>query len=86
MKKLTYCTIKANLNGEFRHPQEVMGDLGINYQYATPQPMFDSWWFWNCENLPCKLPSHIAVQDRDPTKCVGYGISKETAIKIKAAN
>jgi len=46
-------------NVKQEHPQKVMKDLGIKYQHATPQSISNSWWFWNCENIPDKLPSFL---------------------------
>ena len=74
-------TGKSECN-ESRHPQEVMKDLGITYIHATPQSMGDQWWFWNCENIPEKLPEYIDELIADPMECIGYGLSEEDAKKI----
>ena len=68
--------------GELRHPQEVMKSLGITYQHATPQSMYDCWQFWNCENLPEALPKYLVRFEDDPMKYIGNGLSREAAIKI----
>lgn len=66
------------------HPQQVMKELGILYQYATPQSIADQWWFWNCENVPVNLPPFLSVLDIvDPTEFVGFGLTEEIAEKIK---
>lgn len=65
------------------HPQKVMVNLGITYQHATPQSIGDQWWFWNCENIPEELPEYLKVEDWNPMKCIGYGLSKENAEKIR---
>jgi len=65
------------------HPQNVMKRLCITYQHATPQTMGDQWWFWNCENLPDVLPDHITELALDPMECIGHGLSKEEAEKIR---
>ena len=65
------------------HAQKQMRDLGITYQHATPQSMGDQWWFWNCENIPCKLPDHITELKLDPMEQIGWGLSKEDAEKIR---
>ena len=65
------------------HPQVVMQELGITYQHATPQSVGDQWWFWNCENVPDKLPEYLTVLDLDPMECIGFGLSKEDAEKIR---
>lgn len=65
------------------HPQEVMRDLGITYQHATPQSIGDQWWFWNCENLPDPLPAFLSVANWDPMKMIGFGLSKEDADRIR---
>lgn len=81
---LKYCMYKSCVVcKEERHPQVVMKELGITYQHATPQSMGDQWWFWNCENLPEKLPSYLTPLDIDPMECIGYGLSQENAEKIR---
>jgi len=65
------------------HPVEIMKNLGITYQHATPQSLGDQWWFWNCENLPEKLPPYLEVADLEPMDKIGYGLSEQDAIKIK---
>lgn len=80
---LRYDLFAANLIGEFRHATEVMHELGITYQCATPQSMADSWWFWNCEKIPDQLPSYIEERDVDPMKRIGFGLSMEQAKSIR---
>lgn len=65
------------------HPQDVMKQLGITYQHATPQSLGEQWWFWNCENIPDVLPSYIEPLKLDPMDCIGYGLSQEMAEKIR---
>lgn len=65
------------------HPQVVMKNLGITYQYATPQSIIDEWWFWNCENIPDPLPIYLKLMDLNPMECIGWGLSKEDAEKIR---
>ena len=60
-----------------------MKELGITYQHSTPQSMGDQWWFWNCENIPEQLPAFLEVADLKPMECIGYGLSKEEAEKIR---
>lgn len=66
-----------------KHAQVRMRELGITYQHATPQSLGDQWWFWNCENVPVELPDDITVLGLDPMECIGYGLSKEDAEKIR---
>lgn len=68
--------------GENRHAVEVICSLGITYQHATPQSLGDQFWFWNCENVPEKLPEYITELDVEPMDCIGYGLSRDDAIKI----
>lgn len=68
---------------ESRHAVKVMEALGITYQHRTPQTMGDQWWFWNCENLPEKLPSYLTLLNLNPMDAIGYGLSKEDAEKIR---
>lgn len=80
---LRYCMLTAHYERrENRHPQIVMKELGITYQHSTPQSMGDQWWFWNCENLPEELPEFLTELKLKPNDCVGFGLSKEDAIKI----
>lgn len=84
MQHLIYDILDASYNyNENRHAAYVMKKLGITYQVGTPQSMMDCWWFWNCENVPENPPSFIKPLTRDPMDCIGYGLSKETAEKIK---
>ena len=79
-----YSLICASLDcNENRHAQVVMKELKIKYQHATPQSVGDQWWFWNCENLPIKLPKYLTVLDVDPMECVGFGLDKKTAEAIR---
>lgn len=71
---------------ETRHAQAVMKELGITYQHATPQSMGDQWWFWNCENVPDDIPGFLTELELDPMECIGYGLSKEIAEKIRDYN
>jgi len=64
------------------HPQKAMKELGITYQYATPQSMYEQWWFWNCQGLPDELPPFLTELKIDPMKCIGRGLSEEQAKKI----
>ena len=81
---LKYSYMTAQLKcGEMRHAQKVMKDLGITYQHATPQSIGDQWWFWNCENIPEKLPEYLTELDANPMECIGFGLTKEDAEKIR---
>ena len=66
-----------------KHPQKIMEGLGITYQHATPQSVGDQWWFWNCESTPEILPEGLTELKVDPMKCVGFGLNKENAEKIR---
>jgi hypothetical protein len=83
MKHLKYSYWNAYDCKELRHAQEVMEELGITYQDATPQSMGDSFWFWNCENIPDNLPSFITELNADPMKCIRWGLSRKEAISIR---
>ena len=65
------------------HPQDVMKALGITYQHATPQSMYDQWWFWNCEDIPEDAPEFLSELKLDPMECVGNGLSLVTAKRIR---
>jgi len=84
IKHLRYDIMEAHLGcDEIRNATVVMKELGITYQHATPQSMGDQWWFWNCENIPDKLPNYLGEADLNPMTCIGYGLSKEEAEKIR---
>ena len=78
--------LKLNVNGYAEHPEKVMKRFGITYQHATPQSLFDQWWFWNCENVPDQLPAHFSVLTGSPFKYVGWGLSKEMAAELAEKN
>ena len=69
-------------DGPAAHPQEVMKSLGITYQHATPQSLYEQWWFWNCENCPAELPPYLRPLSIAPMAAIGYGLSPEMAADI----
>ena len=94
MKHLRFCTMysfyskdKENTEEVKRlgsmHPQKAMRELGITYTNSTPQSMGDQWWFWNCENLPEKLPGFLSEMKNDPIKMIGFGLSQKEAESIR---
>jgi hypothetical protein len=83
---LKYCLMAAFYAKETRHAQEVMKSLGIQFQNATPQSLYDQWWFWNCTNIPSPLPEYLSELKCDPMDCIGYGLSKQDAEKIANHN
>jgi len=81
---LQFWMIDAEKSGVDAHPQEVLRDLGITYQHATPQSIGDQWWFWNCENVPKKLPAFITeLKISDPMEYVGHGLWTKKAEQIR---
>lgn len=66
------------------HAQEYMEDMGITYQLAVPQSMSDSWWFFNCENIPDPMPDCLRFLTWAPQQCVGRGLSQQNADEIEA--
>jgi len=83
MINLKYCLITAHIEcNENRHPQEVMRELGIKYQHATPQSVCDQWWFWNCEGVPAQLPEYLSEMSITPHEAIGYGLSRAMAESI----
>lgn len=82
---LTYSLITADrdFNENLHpHPQVVMKELGITYQHATPQSLYDCWWFWNCTNVPAVLPPYLTELKIKPHDAIGNGLSKEDADRI----
>ena len=83
--RFNYMTAQIDCN-EHRHACKVMEELGITYQRSTPQSMGDQFWFWNCENVPEKLPEYLTeLKVNNPAEYVGFGLSKEDAESIKGA-
>lgn len=82
---LRYCMYSADKHGG-GHPQEVMKNLGISYQHATPQRMGDQWWFWNCKDLPEVLPEYLEKLEIDPMKTIGWGLDQTMAEAIRDAS
>jgi hypothetical protein len=66
MRHLKFDYYAASKSGENRHAQAVMRELGITYQNSTPQSICDQYWFWDCKNIPEKLPEYISELDADP--------------------
>lgn len=65
-----------------KHAQLCMKELGITYQLAVPQSINDTWWFFNCENVPAELPEYLSVRDfGDLNTIVGFGLSQ---IEVRA--
>ena len=83
MTHLIFLMQNAHESGLKGHPQKVMKDLGITYQYSVPQSLNDTWEFWNCENIPDDLPSALKKKDWNPMDRIGWGLSQETAEKIR---
>lgn len=73
--------LEATFYGE-KHPQLIMEELGITYQHVTPQSLFDQIWFWNCENLPEKLPIYLSPLNCNPMDIIGNGLSMNEAMDI----
>jgi hypothetical protein len=71
--------LKLDLHEIRRHAQDYMRELGIEYQHATPQSITDSWWFWNCTNVPSPLPKGLKVLNIKPREAIGWGLSAEIA-------
>lgn len=83
MIDLIYSMIGASYAGESRHPQIVLKELGINYKFAIPQSLYDSWWLFGCSDVPSELPEFITAKDfGDYHKLVGWGLSAEMAEKL----
>lgn len=82
-RHLIYSMNEALFNcGVRAHPQLIMQELGIKYQYSVPQSMVDLWEFWNCENIPDNLPSYLSFFDIDPMERIGFGLSEKMAKEI----
>ena len=58
--------LEAQDSGDMRHAQQIMHDFGITYQYCVPIGFLDSFWFYDCSNVPPCLPSYVKVVDGIP--------------------
>lgn len=68
------------------HAQQYMRDLGITYEIAVPQSICDQWWFFNCKNVPPKLPEELSIFDmkgRPLKDLIGYGLSAEMVERLE---
>lgn len=62
--KIKFCLSEQIFNAKQNpqgHAQEVVEDLGIKYEKATPQSLFDCWIFEGCYNVPEELPPCIKL-------------------------
>jgi hypothetical protein len=83
---LRYCLITAAIDcGETRHAQEVMRELGISYQHATPQSIGDQWWFWNCTGVTFPLPQFLTPLTVKPREAIGRGLSESDANRLESS-
>ena len=67
---LMYGMLESEKDAPTDHPEVVMQMLGITYQHATPQPIGDQWWFWNCKNVPNLLPPFLGLLDLDQAEWI----------------
>ncbi len=65
------------------HAQKAMKELDIKYSHSTPQSIGDQWWFWNCSNIPDKLPGFLSTLNLDPMEQIGNGLSIKDAEAIR---
>jgi hypothetical protein len=65
------------------HPQTVMKWLGISYKIAVPQSIYDSWWFFGCENVPDPLPNCLSVLKFQPADAIGHGLTAEDVARLE---
>lgn len=65
------------------HAQTLMKNLGITYQLAVPQSLYDCWLFFMCEYDPEKWDDSLTViNELDPFALVGHGLSYKDAENI----
>jgi hypothetical protein len=83
-RNLKYCMRSAYDAGIKVHPQVAMKELGITYQWATPQSIGDQWWFWNCKNVPQDMPDYLKDLKLEPHDCIGFGLSEEIARSLES--
>ena len=63
---LKYDYYSAIDHGQHRHAIDAMYDLGIEFEHSVPQSLIDEYWFFNCSNVPDKLPEYISILQADP--------------------
>lgn len=86
MINLCYSLMGSAYAGDQRHAQEVMESLGITYQIAVPQSLYDSWWFFNCENIPADLPEWITIFNAELEDCIGHGLTAEDVKDLRSGH
>lgn len=62
---LNYDVMGSGYAGENKNPADVMKELGISYTHSKGIPIAYCVWFYNCENVPDKLPCYIKVQEEN---------------------
>tara|TARA_R100000541_G_scaffold58953_1_gene71194 strand:- start:38 stop:247 length:210 start_codon:yes stop_codon:yes gene_type:complete len=68
--KIRFCLLEQGYNASKNpqgHAQKVMEDLGIKYEKATPQSLFDCWIFEGCYNIPEVLPPCVKLSNNKDT-------------------
>lgn len=62
--EIKFCLLEQGFNSSKNpqgHAQKVMKDLGIEYDEARPESLFDCWIFKGCRNVPDELPPCIQI-------------------------
>jgi hypothetical protein len=61
--RFNYISQYYDKDGPQGHAQEVMKELGIEYKSAEAFTIGDCWVFYDCTNVPDKLPKCIDILD-----------------------
>ena len=75
MKHLRYDVYGAGLVGEMRRPEEVLREIGVEFECAIPQSMGDQWWLFNCTHG--ELPKYITEMKANTWLVNQYKLPKE---------
>ena len=62
--KIRFCLMEQGFHPESNpqgHALKVMKDLGIKYESARPESLFDCWIFKGCTNVPDELPPCVKL-------------------------
>lgn len=69
-------------SGMLGHPQNILKAIGIKAMKHVPQTMGDCWDFWNCKDIPEKLPEYISVRPFLSPIEVRWGLSEKEAVEL----
>jgi hypothetical protein len=66
------------------HPIKQMRILGIKYDFCVPKSVGDCFWFFDCTNVPSKLPDYLRVMKNPIDEFIGHGLDEIEIARLKA--